>query len=158
MQRRKRFEKAYDNMRRKIGIALSLLVLVFLLSEYFLALRQIYYRAGVEAAVGLTAQFVLPLLFWKFSDKNLFWNIIYGILFFVWAALIGLIMLFGIDDQKQITKKLIVANEAGFLQENTYRFYRPKALLWKVPVENYNSEDQKDFLERKYDRKFYFRK
>lgn len=64
-----------------------------------------------------------------------------------------LFILFGTQEEKMLTRHLLVTNESGFLGESNYVYYRPAAFFFKTPGELTN-EDKIEYLGRKYQRVF----
>ena len=62
-------------------------------------------------------------------------------------------ILFGVQEERRISQTLLVTNEAIFLQESRYDYYRPVALFFKTPAE-LTTEVKISYLEDKYGREF----
>ncbi|MDE6846510.1 MAG: hypothetical protein K2J99_12210 [Lachnospiraceae bacterium] len=69
------------------------------------------------------------------------------------AFYLFLFILFGTQEEKILTRHLLVTDESGFLGESNYVYYRPVAFFFKTPGEITNA-DRLEYLEKKYKKEF----
>lgn len=62
-------------------------------------------------------------------------------------------ILFGTQEERMLTRHLIVTDESGFLGGSNYVYYRPVAFFFKTPGEVTNT-DRLEYLEKKYKKTF----
>lgn len=150
---------------KRVTILAVAYVMLYCIGARILKLTEMSYREWVKLLWGVTTLWILPLLgiIWTgvlLKRKNAWKRIIKVILILAEAAIYvcwmffafwGLVM--SIRDEKMLTPNLLIANESGFLEESQYIYYRPACIFFKIPGE-LTVEDRKEYLERKYDRKF----
>lgn len=66
-----------------------------------------------------------------------------------WLFLTGLYSAFAFGEERRLVGDLLLSNEATFLEENVWRFYRRKGAFFQVPGELEDGDKQR-YLEEKY--------
>lgn len=66
-----------------------------------------------------------------------------------WLLLAGLYAAFAFGEERRLVGDLLLSNEAAFLEENVWRFYRSKGIFFRVPGE-LEDADRLRYLEEKY--------
>lgn len=66
-----------------------------------------------------------------------------------WLLLTGLYSAFAFGEERRLVGDLLLSNEATFLEENVWRFYRSKGIFFRVPGELEDADRQR-YLEEKY--------
>ncbi len=126
---------------------------------------ELSYRMWVDAAGKILTVLVLPLLvillagkcFYQVVDVKDIIKIFLGLALIVvyafWVVAAGFVLSGTIHKEAKLTDHLLVVNEAEFLEESHYAYYRPVSFLFKEPGELTN-EVKAEYLEGKYGRTF----
>lgn len=150
---------------KKILFILSGIFLSYLLVGAYLSHTEYSYREWVDFCGISIIGLVIPLLLFfmlrkKIYEKRertksgeIFFHIAGFAVYGIWALFVLIFLALNVDEEKRITKSLIIANEAEFLQESVYVYYEPVAFLFKKPGK-LTEEKKQEYLEEKYGSNF----
>lgn len=150
---------------KKSTIIVACISAVYLIGALILPYTALSYRSWVNVTGRFLSAVVLPLLLIWLAGK---WfcrvvkgksgiKVLLGIaafgLYAYWTFWALLLILFTMQEERRLTERLLVTNEATFLSESDYHYYRSVAFFFKIPAE-LTEEAQTEYLEEKYDRDF----
>lgn len=150
-----------QNLLRKSLIIAVGISAVYIVISYGLMFTELLFREWVDACGILWTGIVVPFLglfmirqgiYEKYDItkvKGIIIHLIALVCFVVWAFFVLLFLIFNVDEEKRLTKSLLVANEAEFLQENVFAYYEPVAFFFKKSS-SLTQEKKQEYLEEKY--------
>ncbi len=151
-------------MKRAV-LVVTALSFIYIAGSFLLLGTAYSLRMWVDAAGKLLLVIVLPLmlLIWggmafcrvvegKRGIKVLLGLLVTGIYGF-WAILALFFMMFSLQEERWLTKSLLVVNHGVALDEASYQCYRPVAFLLRTPCE-FDAEQRARYLEEEYGRDF----
>ena len=138
------------------------------ISIFYIALKVIlditdiglYLRTWADVLGKVTAALILPLMIivtlvlWLHKREQIslvikgIFTLAAGAVYMLWAYFTVLFIAFSVQEERMIAPDLLVTNEL-----KRYTYYRPVALLFKIPAE-LTDEIKIKYLEKKYDRDF----
>lgn len=150
-----------QNVLKKLLLIAAGLSTIYIVISYGLTFTELHFREWVKAlgiiCTGIVIPFLGLLLFRKkiYSKQEI--TIAKGIIlhvmalacFAVWGFFVFLYFIFNVDEDKRLTKSLMVSNEAEFLQENVIAYYEPEGLFFKKRCGRTQEKNQ-EYLEEKY--------
>lgn len=145
-----------------IAVCISILYLAVtaLLSQTELSLRTWAAVLGQMVLALLTPLLFMILLLALLYQREHVHRAIKGvctvgavILYGYWAFLACVFILFGMQEERMLTRKLLVTDEGGFPIESKLVYYRPTAFFFKMPGE-LTDEDKVEYLIKKYKKPF----
>ena len=141
-----------------IAIGISALYIVI---SYGLTFTELQFREWAKAVGIICTGIIIPFLGMLLIRQNLYnrqeitkakgiiMHIVALICFAVWGFLVCIFLLFNVNEEKRLTKSLLIANEAEFLQENVFIYYEPVAVFFKKEG-SLTQEKKQEYLEEKY--------
>lgn len=150
---------------KEISIISIVCLVLYIVGAWLLTFTEYSYRAWIDFAGKIMMIWGLPLLgiVWlevcvrriEMIKRGLRVLLLVVMLcgYLYWAYLGFLGLLFTMDEERMLTSNLIVTRQGGFLDLPHDTYYKPAAVLFKVPCE-ITLKDKKEFLEEKYNREF----
>lgn len=154
-------------MNKKQNILKMLLLIatgistLYIIISYGLTFTELHFREWVKALGIICTGIVIPFLGLLLVRKKIYSKqeitIVKGIIlhvialvcFAVWGFFVFLYFIFNVDEDKRLSKSLMVSNEAEFLQENVIAYYEPEGLFFKKRCGRTQEKNQ-EYLEEKY--------
>ncbi len=145
--------------------AVTIIVLLYWLGYFVLGITSLRYRSWVHFLGRTLTYLVFPLLCilmaagWlepllaRGKIIKVALGIIIGGIYLIWCYWLSLIILFTHQAEERLTDDLLVTNEAIFLEEAKYVYYRPIAFFFKMPFA-LDAKSHIEYLEEKYDATF----
>ena len=149
-----------DTLKKLLLIATGISTLYIVIS-YGLTITELHFREWVKALGIICTGIVIPFLGLLLIRQNIYTRheitktkeIIMHIMalvgFAVWGFFVFLYFIFHVDEDKRLTKSLMVSNEAEFLQENVIAYYEPVGFFFKKRCGR-TQEKNREYLEEKY--------
>ncbi len=140
-----------------LAIGISALYIVI---SYGLTFTELHFREWVEAVGILCTGIVIPFLVLLLIRQNIYnrheitktkgiiIHLVALICFAVWVSLVFIYLMFHVDEDKRLTKSLMVSNEAEFLQENVIAYYEPVGLFFKKRCGRTQEKNQEYLVEK----------
>ena len=134
---------------------------LYIAISYGLTFTELHFREWVKAlgiiCTGISIPLLVGFLLWQGSfgkhetakQREIFFYIIIVVCFCVWGFFVFLYLMFHVDEDKRLTKSLMVSNEAEFLQENVIAYYEPVGIFFKKRCGR-TQEKNHEYLEEKY--------
>ncbi len=138
------------------------LSLLFWTGKYVLSFSELSYRAWADLTGKLLSLLLLPLLLLLLTGFGLHFArktgkillmIVLTFGYLIWGCIVLLALVFTVHGEVKIAPNLLVSNEAEFLGENVYVYYRPVLFFLREPGE-LTETDKAEYLSEKYGRKF----
>ena len=150
-----------QNILKKLLLIAAGLSAIYIVISYGLTFTELHFREWVKALGIICTGIVIPFLGLLLVREKIYSKqeitIVKGIIlhvmtlacFAVWGFFVFLYFIFNVDEDKRLTKSLMVSNEAEFLQENVIAYYEPEGLFFKKRCERTQEKNQ-EYLEEKY--------
>ena len=140
-----------------IAMGISTLYIVI---SYGLTFTELHFREWTKAVGIICTGIIIPFLGMFLIRQNIYnrheitkakgiiMHIVALICFAAWAFLVFLYLIFHVDEDKRLTKSLMVSNEAEFLQENVIAYYEPIGLFFKKRCGRTQEKNQEYLVEK----------
>ena len=153
-------------MRNKYKIREKLLYLIltisvlYIVTSFGISFTEFQFREWVKAIGIICIGYLVPLLGGSFLFQNanekekkgkqrgFIFYVIILLCFCMWGGCVFLYLIFNVNEEKRLTKSLLIANEASFLQENVYIYYEPVGFFLKKNSERTQEKDQEYLVEK----------
>lgn len=150
-----------QNTLKKLLLIVSGISALYIAISYGLTFTELHLREWVKASGILCIGIVIPLLWLLLlrqkvyhkqevtKVKGIILHLVALACFAVWGFFVFLYFIFNVDEDKRLTKSLMVCNEADFLQENVIAYYEPVGFFFKKRCGRTQEKNQ-EYLEEKY--------
>ena len=133
---------------------------LYLVISYGLTFTELHFREWAKAVGIICTGIIIPFLGLLLIRQNIYnrheitkakgiiMHIVALVCFAVWVCLVFLYLMFHVDEDKRLTKSLMVSNEAEFLQENVIAYYEPVGLFFKKRCGRTQEKNQEYLVEK----------
>ena len=145
----------------KICLLIAMVIsTLYLVISYGLTFTELHFREWAKAVGIICTGIIIPFLGLLLIRQNIYnrheitkakgiiMHIVALVCFAVWVCLVFLYLMFHVDEDKRLTKSLMVSNEAEFLQENVIAYYEPVGLFFKKRCGRTQEKNQEYLVEK----------
>ena len=145
----------------KICLLIAMVIsTLYLVISYGLTFTELHFREWAKAVGIICTGIIIPFLGLLLIRQNIYnkhkitkvngiiMHVVALICSAVWVCLVFLYLMFHVDEDKRLTKSLMVSNEAEFLQENVIAYYEPVGLFFKKRCGRTQEKNQEYLVEK----------
>ena len=133
---------------------------LYIVISYGLTFTELHFREWVKAVGIICTGIIIPFLGMLLIRQNIYsrheitktkgiiMHLVGLVCFAAWVSLVFLYLLFHVDEDKRLTKSLMVSNEAEFLQENVIAYYEPVGVFLKKCCGRTQEKNQEYLVEK----------
>lgn len=145
----------------KICLLIAMVIsTLYLVISYGLTFTELHFREWAKAVGIICTGIIIPFLGLLLIRQNIYnrheitkakgiiMHIVALVCFAVWVCLVFLYLMFHVDEDKRLTKSLMVSNEAEFLQENVIAYYEPVGVFLKKRCGRTQEKNQEYLVEK----------